>query len=463
VLGGALCGGLCCVRSVDWATYLVVFVVYSNLAVVAVKFHGVPALAANAVVGLLALPVLTYSVLQNRGVVLGRAGPWIAGFTLVQLLGALGAVRPDLSWGYFQTYLLEGLLLYLLLVNAVRTRSALRGAVWALLAAGCLMGGVPVVQQLTGQFDNTFGGLGQTGDEPGFETAADSDDDDLQRRLAGPIGEKNRYAQIMLMLIPAALFRWRDERTGLGRWAAAAALLLATAGGLLAFSRAAIVAAGLVVWLAAALGYLSRRAVALSTVLALVALLASPQYRARLASFGDLGGLLVLGRHADVDPAVKGRATEMGAAALVFLDHPLTGVGPGMFRQHSQKYGERIGLRDLPPDRQAHCLLLDVAAENGAPGVVCLLGVFGTLLGGLYEIIRTARQTTRGTEEEGLAAGFLFMLAVYFVTGLFLHFAFIRYFWLMVALSEAVLALRDEPIVGADSRGGECGARALGA
>src|SRR5262245_19611247 len=56
--------GLVC-RSLDWATFGVLFCLSANLAVVALKFHGVPALAAHAVVGLFALP-LAYYVLAKR-------------------------------------------------------------------------------------------------------------------------------------------------------------------------------------------------------------------------------------------------------------------------------------------------------------------------------------------------------------------------------------------------------------
>ena len=35
----------------------------------------------------------------------------------------------------------------------------------------------------------------------------------MQRRLAGPLGEQNRYAQIMLMLVPLGLFRFWGERS----------------------------------------------------------------------------------------------------------------------------------------------------------------------------------------------------------------------------------------------------------
>lgn len=431
MLIAAAIGGILLWRSTDWATYVVLFVVYSNAAVVAVKYHGVPSIAANGVIGLLGIPLGAWLVLRKEPLVLGSCFPWILGLAAVQFVGAICARQPELAWEDLNTFLTEGLLLYLLVVNVVRTPQALRGATWALLLAGCLLGGVPLFQQLTGTFENDYGGFAQTGDEPGFDTGTG---DDPQLRLSGPIGEKNRYAQIMLMLVPLALYRLRDEHSNIGRVCALATLLFALAGTYLAFSRSSILAAGMVVALAAWWGHVNRKSVVVLFALSVAGLLMTPQYRARLSSLVDLRELIVAGKHSDTDGALKGRATEMGAAALVFVDHPLVGVGPGQFRYYSRHYGERIGLRALAPQRQAHCLPLDVAAENGILGLACLCAVFATACRGL---LRRVNESIGERELQGLAAGYLYMIAIYAATGLFLHFAFIRYFWVMIGLASA--------------------------
>lgn len=430
-------------RDVDFATCLVLFVIYSNAAVVAVRFHGVPPLAANAVVGLLLIPLVFQAIVQRRGFVIGPSFPWIAAFAVIQLAGALCSIRPVSAWDEFWTFLQEGVLLYLLVVNAVRSEKCLRGATWALVLAGIVMGGVPLYQQITRTFESQYGGFAQTGEEPGFSTGEVSAAGDVvQQRLAGPIGEKNRYAQVMLMLIPLGLLRLVRERQPRLKLLALTALCCAGAGMLLAFSRSAIVAGGMVVLFAAWLGCVSRRRVAIVMVLGLAALLATPHYHTRLMSLLNLREMLTAGRHSSADGALKGRATEMGAAALVFLDYPLLGVGPGMFKYYSLEYGERIGLRSLAPERQAHCLLLAVAAENGAPGLLALLGVFAVTGCGLY---RAGRNEFGSGETRSAATALLLVLAVYFITGLFLHFAFIRYFWLIVALGDAAIVIARQP------------------
>lgn len=434
-LGGMAVGGWLVLRSVDWATFGVLFCLYANLAVVAVRFHGVPAMAAHAVVGLLVLPLGYYVAAKRQPVVVGPCFPWLATFAVVQGLGVIFAKQPERAAEEFFTFLVESVVLYFLIVNAVRSEQALRGATWAFCLAGILMGGVPLIQQIRGDFENQYGGLAQTPDEPGFLGA---DNATVQRRMAGPIGEKNRYGQVMLMLLPLSLFRLRDERSPWLRGLAFVTLLFAGAGVYLSFSRSTILCAGLVLLLAAALNHVNRKLVTLAVILGFCGLLLTPQYRARLASLADLRELFSSGKHSQADGALKGRATEMGAAALVFLDHPLIGVGPGEFKFYSREYGERIGIRALAPERQAHCLPLDVAAENGVLGLCCLLGIFG--MQGMM-LLRQTKQASTSPNLRSLSAGCFYMLAAYAATGLFLHFAFIRYFWLMIALGDAALLL----------------------
>src|SRR6185436_4587601 len=122
--------------------------------------------------------------------------------------------------------------LYLLVTNVLRTREALRGATWALLAAGVLMSIVPLFQQFTGTFSSNYGGLAQV-DSGGVDTGEEADEcetEERQPRLAGPIGEKNRYAQVMLVLVPLGLSFVFGARRASTRFLALAATASITLG-----------------------------------------------------------------------------------------------------------------------------------------------------------------------------------------------------------------------------------------
>ena len=443
VSGLALVFTIAVLRNFDLITLFVLFMIYSNAAVVAVKFHNVPAIAGQAVILLAGVPLAGHLLLRGERIVLGPAFPWVMGFGLVQFCGALAARRPELAWEGFFTFLAEGILLYLLFSNLIRTPGMLKAGIWSLLVAGCVMGGVPLFQQLTGTFENEYGGFAQAG-EPGFGTGEMTLEGQVtQKRLSGPIGEKNRYAQIMLMLLPLGVLAARQAGS---RWEKILALMvlgLACAGGLLAFSRGAIVAIAITLVCGVPLRLVDGRKVLAIGTVGMILLLLTPQYQARLLSLVKIGELFSGGRQSSADGALKGRATEMGAAALVYLDHPVIGVGPSQLKYYSQDYGERIGLRSLTENRQAHCLPLDVAADTGSLGLLCFIAAVVTTLRSLLAVYRQQRNT-RFIRWSALA--FLTALGIYLTNGLFLHFAFIRYFWLMMALADAVSAIAQKEL-----------------
>jgi putative inorganic carbon (hco3(-)) transporter len=130
------------------------------------------------------------------------------------------------------------------------------------------------------------------------------------------------------------------------------------------------------------------------------------------------------------------------AALLVFADHPLVGVGPGQFKYYSAEYGNRLGLRILEGTREAHSLYLGIAADYGIFGLLAFLAV---CLLPIWTILRARHAlSTRQPELNNLALGFAFAMIAYLASGLFLHLAYVRYFWLILALvdSAAYMAQR---------------------
>ena len=168
-----------------------------------------------------------------------------------------------------------------------------------------------------------------------------------------------------------------------------------------------------------------------------------PQNIERLASLEALTAIFDSDTTAGIkqtDGAVQGRATEMIAAGLVFLDHPLVGVGPGMFPYYVEQYARGLGIRLLTTNREAHSLYLGTAAEVRAGwGLLCFLGMVG------ISIVYLARGHKRWQHSRpdiaNLNASFMFVLVVYMTTGLFLHMSYERYFWSMLALANVAIYL----------------------
>lgn len=424
----------------ETATLLVVFILYSNIAVVANRFHGVPYFMAASFPFLLLIPLASYLVFRRQPLIFPKALPFIFGFLGVQALGAVFARNTEVAADAVIDFIVEGLLIYLLVTNAVRTRGTLRRVTWTLLLAGVLLGGIPVIQQVTGAYSNNFGGFAQLSD-----TAFRTGDVTLigevrQFRAAGAIGEQNRYAQIMLMLVPLGLFTfWAERKWGL-KLAALMATAIALLGVAMSFSRGAAIALFLLICVMALMRAIKPAHFLLFVLGVAVVLAALPQYRTRLATVTDVVEMFSPEtRSADVDSSIRGRTTEMLAAVYVFADHPIIGVGPGMFKYYSQEYGNALGIRTLREAREAHSLYLDIAANNGILGLITFFGIFAVVGYQLLEV----RRRWAGADPllSRLASGYLLALLSYLMTGLFLHLSYARYLWLILALASATICV----------------------
>jgi putative inorganic carbon (hco3(-)) transporter len=433
----------------DVAALAFFFVFYANLAVVATQFHDVPQVIASSIVLLLLFPIGKYVLIERQPLVITPVLPLVLAFLGALFLAAALSSEPVVARKAVVTYVTEGLLLYLLVSNAVRTTRTLNRVVWVLIIAGSLVGAISIYQELTHTYANTYGGLAQVDrveSGGGFNIAPqDSAEKVLRPRLGGPLGSENRYAQIMVVLMPLALIRVFRERSRRLRLLAAGASLLILGGLLLTFSRGAAVGLGATLLLMVFLREIKLRqfVVLLAAVTAVVAL-AIPDYVTRLSSLQGVTGISTTDDSGYPDRAVLGRATENLAAWYTFLDNPLTGVGPGVyFREYSQEYANRLGLRYLESERRGHSLYLEMAADTGIIGLGAFLAMVLTALAYLYRSMRFWRE--RDQERSMLASSFFFALVAYMGTAFFLHLSYQRYFWLLLALaSSAIWALEHE-------------------
>ncbi len=435
VAGGA---GLAMLRWPDLTILAVVGLIYSNLPVVAVQFHGAPSILPAAVMAMLAWPLLYHTWLRRENLWLLGSLPFLLLFALVQFLGAVLSRHPNDSIEHFVSFLLEGAVLYFAVTNLVRTRQMISRVLWTLALCAVVMGGFPLLHQVTGA-DSNFGGLAQADSQ--FGTGEDAVAGvTRQVRHAGTIGEQNRYAQFMILLAPIGICLMQEAKSPAQKGFAAAATALAVIGFALGFSRGAALGVAVACAAAAATGLIGRRGLQAIFVGSVALLLVLPQYLVRLGSVAEVfhavtGGSVAL---QNAEGAVRGRLTEMGAAVLIFRDHPVLGVGPGMFGRFSQEYGQIVGLRSLESGRQAHSLLLDIAAEHGLLGLAAFGGMLAVLLGRLYRL-RTSALARHDLQGVRYSTCMLLVLLLYLSTGLFLHLSYIRYFWLLIALADAVV------------------------
>jgi O-antigen ligase len=426
----------------DAAAIVVVGLIYSNAPVVMVAFHDLPVALAAAVPAILAAPLAYDLLVRRERVVVTPALPWIVAYFVVEIVATILARDISGAASSLQAIAIEGLALYILLTNTIRTPAILRAVVWTLLAVGAVIAAISVYQYLTGTFNSNYFGFAQT------ESSVTGLTSTGVERLAGPIGEKNRYAQIMLMLVPIGFMAFVAERRLLLRLAALGSAGLAAMAMALTFSRGAAVAAGVVLIAMVVMRYIRLRYLIAALGIAAVVLVAVPQYADRVLSLGSVASFFTdEAAGSSADNSLLSRATENLTAINVFADHPIVGVGPGQFSEYYRQYSDQIGISVRAQDREAHNLYLGLAAEAGALGLGAFVAAVIVTLVGLARARRAAMATR--PDLAALATGFLLAIVAYLASGVFLHLSYARYFWLMLALA-GVAAVVVRAAVAAD-------------
>ena len=223
----------------ETATIVIIFILYCNFAVIAHRIHGVPQLAASMVSILFLIPFGVH-LIRGKNLIIDYTFFLMILYFMFMLVSSLFSEYMDLCLNAVILFCVEGLGVYFTIINVIRNSKLLRQVIWTILLGAILMGGLSIFQEVTKTYSNNYFGLAQTkgaGMDTGQETA--SGQKVRRHRLAGPIGSKNRYAQIMIVLLPLALYRFFDERKRKLKILAALSGICIIGGTLLTFSRGA--------------------------------------------------------------------------------------------------------------------------------------------------------------------------------------------------------------------------------
>lgn len=453
LIAGALFGVVVLIAGTwpEATTPVVVFVMYSNAAAVAVRSHGVPSAVATCFFFLLLVPIVSHAMFGGESLRGDSVLALMVVYIAPLLASALLSVYTPDTVAFITKYIFEGLVIYFLIINAIRSPESLRRSLWAVVIAGGLLAGITVLQEVTKTYDAEYGGFALTKivnskgyiDEADTETGqVDSQGRSVSRpRASGPIGDPNFYGQILCAVLPiAAVFAFSSS----SRWSRIIALMttmLLVAAILLTFSRGAMIAMALLTVFLVALRYLKIRYLLIMSALIATAICLNPAYQTRLStlSFVQSRGM----RHADY--SVRERATILLAGVRIFLDHPLFGVGPGQSSKYIASYGNAQGYAKVRKDMEAHNTYLQQLDETGVIGFACLLAIVGVTLRNLIRV--RVRWRPQCPEYAHVATGLTLAIVMFLVTSMFLHLAFMRYFSLLLGLAgAAVLTYGSEEV-----------------
>lgn len=446
-------------------TLVVLFAIYSNIGVLAMRSqNAIQASAGSAAQNpriavvlaalalLLAVPLVYQIFVRKEKVEFDRGFALMSAYLAVLLASSFFARDQQIFHFEIADYLLEGLGLYFLVTNVIRDLTTLRRAIWALLLAGSLMSGLTVFQKISHTESRIYGGMAQvdTGKEPPVRQIPRRTNkitnEGLRRgevRAGGPIGEPNRYAQVLVVLLPLAVLQFRTERSP--KWRALAVIAAASilGGVCLTFSRGALLTGAIVFAMMAATRLLNAKHIFASAMaITLFVVFLDPQVATRLASLERLKILFSQTHSASetLDSSAIRRYEENAAAWHVFLDHPILGVGPGHFSAfYSMPYSNRIGLIQQTKGYRGHNLYLETLAETGLIGLLSLLAIIFVVMRGLWR--EHERLAQMCPELDYMAIGFFLSLAAYAISAVFAHLSYQRYFWLLVAVSSTALRI----------------------
>jgi len=436
----------------QFATLSYIFIVCTNLAVIAYKFHHVPKIAVGLTFLLIFIPFLVEIFIRRRTLCVDHAFFLLLFFFFILFVSMFNAKDYGIALDWILTFIVEGLIIYFAIINVIRDYALLRKAVWVLILAGCLMGSLCVYQNFTGSYENQFGGFAQRNLSRGAEkkTSMEKNSDLRKRdvvqnvnRAQGPIGEKNYFAQIMLFLLPLSFFRFKDEKTLILKTIAGLCFIFILCGLLLTYSRGAFLILCILILLLAAMRIVRPYQIAITLLVILLGIvIAAPGYFNRMSTIKGLDILVSKKKTVDSNYSIRGRATEMLATWKVFLDYPILGVGPGQYSPfYSQEYMSKddIAFKRITTKRRSHNLYLEIAAETGVFGLSCFMAIVIVILCQLFRIIRI--NAKHRLELADMAAAFFIAILGYLGTGVFLSFAYQRYYWLIIGLAGATIQI----------------------
>lgn len=412
---------------------------YTNASEVGVRHYGLPSLLQLLSLGTAAGVAVRLVGLNGRP---GRrliVDPLLVPLLLygaVMFVSSLGALNLGLADERLSD-LLKGLLIFVVVTNLTTSKLTLKRVVWALVASGAILATISVYQVLTGAYDQDFGGFGRT-------KVALIVGESREPRIAGSLSDPNFYAQILVMLVPLALYRLWDEPSFGRKLLAGYALAVTTLAAIFTYSRGGAIALALVLLLAVLHKRVSVKYFLLGLLaLAPLVLFVPEGFQGRVGTLTELAPNSEDGSAGTEgeDSSFRHRKMLMAAAQEMFADHPMMGVGPGNYTEHFDEYSGQVGMTmrsfdNFGQQQFPHNLYLEVAAETGIVGLLA----FFAIIAGTALSLRLAYRSFRDAGETGSAnvvASLALSAVAFLTTSLFLHGTYIRYFWLSCAISAA--------------------------
>jgi O-antigen ligase len=310
---------------------------------------------------------------------------------------------------------------------ALRQAQTWKQTIWLMLVTTALLCLLSVYQLATGNYQQDFFLLATIQMDQALGATA-------LPRVGGPVNAPNLWAQVLVALSTLAMFRILHEKQTIKKFAAVVMLGIFLYIILNTYSRGAYLA--LIVLAFLILFTLKNRfsmfvPISIATILILLFPFLPATYRDRFTS------LFVVTEENGVyqDTSLRGRSSEMLTGLAMFAEQPLLGVGAGNYKPNYQRYAQIVGIEFRAEPRDPHSLYVQLLAETGILGTLTFMIMIFFLFEALNRACRAVESSPHLIEWLPWISSFRFAILSYLITSIFLHNAYIRYFWILVAMA----------------------------
>jgi putative inorganic carbon (hco3(-)) transporter len=300
---------------------------------------------------------------------------------------------------------------------------------WLILITTTLLCLLSVYQLFTNNYEQTFFRMASIQMDRALAVSSTP-------RVGGPINAPNLWAQVLVAVSTLVVFRIFHEKQLLTKLAAVLMLGIFLYIILNTYSRGAYLVLAINALL---ILFLFRKRfnplifIGGAAILILAIPFLPPTYRDRFTS------LFVVTAENGIyqDTSLRGRSSEMLTGLAMFAEHPILGVGAGNYPTNYQRYAQLIGIEFRAEARDPHSLYVQLLAETGILGTLTFLGLVYFLFDALNKACRAIERSPHLAEWLPWISAYRFAILSYLLTSIFLHNAYIRYLWILIAMALA--------------------------
>jgi putative inorganic carbon (hco3(-)) transporter len=298
---------------------------------------------------------------------------------------------------------------------------------WLMLITTSLLCLLSVYQLVTDNYTQTFFRLADVQMDRALAASATP-------RIAGPINAPNLWAQVLVAVSTLLVFRIFHEKQMITKLAGILMLGINLYIVLNTYSRGAYLVIAINALL---ILFLFRKRfnpmffIAGAAILILAIPFLPETYRDRFTS------LFVVTTENGIyqDTSLRGRSSEMLTGLAMFAEHPILGVGVGNYPTNYQRYAQLIGIEFRAEARDPHSLYVQLLAETGILGTITFLAMIYFLFDALNKTCQAIERSPHLADWLPWISAYRFAILSYLLTSVFLHNAYIRYLWILIAMA----------------------------